>query len=45
MKITIYELLGLIKDGNRNEIPEKIKFHDSIFNFNFFDWKYFNENK
>lgn len=28
MKITIYELLGLIKD---NKAPKKIKYHDAIF--------------
>lgn len=35
MEITIYELLGLIKD---NKIPKKIKYKNKI-------WKYDNENK
>ena len=30
MKVTMYELLGMVKDG---EVPKKIKYDDRIFNY------------
>ena len=40
MKITIYELLGLVKDG---KAPEKIKYNDKIFDYNNTDYRFWDE--
>ena len=42
MKITIYELLGLIKDG---KAPSKIKYENSIYELSPEDDDYFSEDK
>ena len=39
MKITIYELLGLIKDG---KAPKKIKYYKNIYDYNQNDKRYHN---
>lgn len=41
MKITLYELLGLVKDG---KAPEKIKYNDKIFDYyNSNDYRFWDE--
>lgn len=40
MKITIYELLGLVKDG---KAPKKIKYIDKIFDYNSDDYRFWDE--
>lgn len=41
--IKIIDLLNIIAKGNEEEIPNKIKSNDIIYNFNFIDWKYYSE--
>ena len=41
MKITMYELLGMVKDGK--ELPKKVKVLDAIYEFDDHYGDYFNE--